>query len=62
MSKKLTGFKCGFVYTEYIGRYVTRIWTNTDKVVYQNDGTELDWEGIKLLLKLKHEGYDICEQ
>ena len=49
------------VYTTYIGRYVTRIWTTKGRDIWQNDGTELNLEGQKILLALKFKGYDIEE-
>ena len=48
------------VYSTYIGRYVTRIFTNTNGDVYQCDGTTLDLEGKIQLLALKTKGYDIA--
>lgn len=47
------------VYSTYIGRYVTRIFTNIDGDIYQCDGTTLDLEGKIHLLALKSKGYDI---
>lgn len=45
-----------YVYTTYIGRYITRIQLNGE-VVYQCDGVELDLEGACMLFNLsrKHE-------
>lgn len=50
------------VYSTYIGRYVTCIFTNTDGNVYQCDGTTLDIEGKIHLLALKSKGYDIVTE
>ena len=57
--KKLSKGLYARVYSEWNGRYVTRIWTNKDKIVYQNDGLELDKEGRFKLLQLKCQGYDM---
>ena len=59
--KKLSGNKYAEVYTNYIGRYTTRIFTSDSGDVYQNDGFELDEEGKLKLLQLKHKGYIIKE-
>lgn len=48
------------VYCTYIGRYVTRIFTNANGTVYQCDGTTLDLEGKIQLLALKANGYNIA--
>lgn len=47
------------VFTDYIGRYVTKIYISNQGDVYQCDGTELDLEGKKLLLALKSKGCEI---
>lgn len=47
------------VYTTYIGRYVTKIFVTGYGDVYQNDGTELDKEGIDLVKVLKLKGCEI---
>ena len=59
--KKLSGNKQALIYVDYIGRYVTRIFTNDKGVIHQNDDIGLDMEGNKILLKLKFQGYQINE-
>lgn len=59
--KKLSGNKYARVYTNYIGRYTTRIFASDLGDVHQNDGLELDEEGRLKLLQLKHRGYIIEE-
>ena len=49
----------GEIFTTYIGRYVTRIFVAGYGDVYQNDGTELDKEGIDLVKVLKLKGCEI---
>ena len=51
--EKLSGNKQALIYVDYIGRYVTRIFTNDKGVIHQNDDIGLDMEGKKVLLKLK---------
>ena len=47
------------VYTNYIGRYTTRIFVPGKGDVFQCNGTELDMEGRKLLLSYWAQGYEI---
>ena len=60
-TSKLSGGLYMSIYTVYIGRYVTRIFTNDKGVVHQNDDIGLDMEGNEILLKLKFQGYQINE-
>ena len=57
-TSKLSGGLYMSIYTTYIGRYVTKIWTNIDRVVYQCDGCELDEEGKAIDQKLKCKEYE----
>lgn len=50
------------IYTNYIGRYTTRIFIEGQGDIYSCDDTELDLEGKKLLLSLKFKGYEIIEE
>lgn len=59
---KLSGGLYMSIYTVYIGRYVTKIWTNINRVVYQCDGCELDEEGKVMALKLKYDGYELADE
>lgn len=61
-TSKLSGGLYMMIYTEHIGRYVTKIWTNIDRVVYQCDGCELDEEGKAMALKLKFDGYQLADE
>lgn len=47
------------VFTNYIGRYTTRIYIPELGDIYSCDGTELDMEGRIYLLHLKFRGYEI---
>ena len=59
--KKLLEEKYAKVYTNYIGRYTTRIFVSDLGDIHQNDGVELDEEGKLKLLQLKFKGYIIEE-
>lgn len=59
--KKTIKEKYATVYTNYIGRYTTRIFVPGLGDIHQNDGVELDEEGKLKLLQLKYKGYIIEE-